>query len=103
MGIGSDNSGAGVHTIIFALKTILYNTEQRQKVITPEVFGKTMKGYNIHDYRKSLTGQELRRYKNQLLNAYDFWDDSEWKCEMKKGSSFRLIFTRMDETDEGKR
>lgn len=103
MGIGSDKSGAGVHTIIFALETILYNSEGKQKVITPQYFGKTVKGHNIHDYRNPLTRIELKRYKNQLLNAYDFWDNPDWKVTKREDRTTRLIFTKKEEKDKGKR
>lgn len=96
MAIKKDNSGAGVHTIIFALKVILGDTdeEQKQRIITPNVFGKIVKEWNIYDHRRTLTQLELKRYRNQLMNAYDFWEDDEWNCKMRKASTVKLIFIR---------
>lgn len=101
--VGSNNSGAGVHTIIFALETILYNSEEQQKIITPRSFGKTMKGWSLHDKRKTLTRGELIAYRNQLMNAYDYWKNKEWKATLKKNNSFRLIFEKRNDRDKGVR
>lgn len=96
----SKNTGYGVHTIIFALKTILYNSNEKQKVITPRYFAKTVKGGNIHDYRNTVEISELKRYKHQLMNAYNYWEDDEWKCVKKEDRTFRLIFTKREKYDK---
>lgn len=94
-----EKNNAGKHTVIFALKTILYNKdkEENEVIISPRKFGKIMKGLSVHDKRETLTRSELIKYQNQLVNALRMWPsegDDEWKAREGDGSKFYIVFER---------
>jgi len=96
------NNKAGIHTAIFALKTILHNTEEDQVIMSPRRFGKIVKGISLYDKRTTLPRSELLVYQNQLINALRVWSedgDSNWIAREGNGSRFFIVFERIDKRE----
>lgn len=96
-----EKNNAGKHTVIFALKTILYNAEGKEVIISPRKFGKIVKGLSVHDKRETLSRSELIKYQNQLVNALRMWPsegDDKWKAREGNGNRFYIVFEKREDT-----